>query len=153
MILICLFKGCRAVDLFSLLSKSTEVIRLNDNSAASFELVKLTKLFSCCINDPQNVESVRHKNFVWRILSYQTDLDFFVEKEPGSGGQGSSQRGNLTKTSSFRSLAASKTTKTKASNLINDGPIKGYSANYHTRKCVNEVLKSNRRTYQDCLKE
>jgi hypothetical protein len=141
--------------------------------SSSLEQVKLSKLFTIMTDKANECdpEVVNYRNFIWKLLLNQHELDFYVERvgdndevEPSTSqnsGGGKPYR-TKTKPSSIRSLVASKMPQLKLSNIVSHNQTRGFCADYAKRKCINAFIKINSfnnnqpyhaRSLAECLKE
>jgi sulfite reductase alpha subunit-like flavoprotein len=147
-------------NLFELLNKSsTSALMFSKDNNENTSESKLNKLFKYISDDSQatSEDSTNYKNFIWKLLINQFELDFYTSAPtdtPISSSQnetnGSSSKKK--KTSSSSSLNASKKPNDKLTKIINDYGIRGYCDDYFVRTCVNDSVKS-KKSYNDCLKE
>jgi hypothetical protein len=174
-------RGCKMTDIFDLFYKSSNSMLIptqtNTDSDDSI-LLKINKFFSIT-NSYKSYppsEKAYYRNFLWNLLVNQFDLDFFVEESeqpfPSQKTPIKKQKNNNYSTS----LANSKKSNPKHSNIINDQGSRGFCSNYFKRKCVNSLVKplssensknhqpfslaamksksiSRSKSYLDCLKE
>jgi len=147
-------------NLFDLLNKSSTSILMfskdnNENTSES----KLNKLFRyiCEENQASNEDSANYKNFIWKLLINQFELDFYVSAPNSTTDSTQDETNNesshkLTKNSSSSSLNASKKPNSKLVKIISDYGVRGYCDDYLMRTCVNDSIKCGK-SYSDCLKE
>jgi hypothetical protein len=151
-------------ELFDLFLKSSSTMKVNTTGESSnLDLIKLNKLFAIIAdtNNEANPEVINYRNFIWKLLLNQHELDFFVEKLDDESPNSSLNR-SKTKPNSIRSLVASKTPHQKLSNIVSHNQTRGFCATYFKRACINDLIKMNphrssqfshARTLQECLSE
>ena len=140
----------------------------NDDS----NIHKINQFFSIAVSSNQNFanESNFYKNFLWKLLVNQYELDFFIEKDEQAASNSKASK-KSSKSSHLSSLSNSKKSNAKLANIINDRSVRGFCGNYFERKCVNDIVKTSNeiksksfsltsiakrleiKSFLDCLKE
>lgn len=148
-------------NLFELLNKSsTSALMFSKDNNENTNESKLNKLFRYISDDKPatSEDSTNYKNFIWKLLMNQFELDFYTSGSTDTPISSSSQNetngssSKMKKTSSSSSLNASKRPNNKLTKIINDYGIRGYCDDYFVRTCVNDAVKSGK-SFNDCLKE
>jgi hypothetical protein len=139
-------------------------MKMNTSGESSnLDLVKLNKLFAVIAdkNNEADHEVVNYRNFIWKLLLNQHELDFYIENIDEDSTSNPTNR-SKTKPNSIRSLVASKTPQQKLSNIVSSNQMRGFCANFFKRKCINDLIKVNSygnsqfchaRTLQECVNE
>lgn len=97
-------------------------------------MLQIYNFLSTITNSKDLDESAYEVKYLWKLLVYHEDLDFYEVKS----GQKSAKKNG------------------KVSLIINDNVNRGYCANYFERKNVNQKVKKDKNgimSYEDCLKE
>jgi hypothetical protein len=149
-------------------SSTNTTKHIENKDSSNLDLIKINSIFSSIKSNENNSQIIYAKNFIWKLLLNQFDLDFYLVE---SANASSSNNKNLKQkhqtcfTNRFRSLAASKSANHTFSAIVSTSQVRGFCENYSHRKCLNTHLKPSCnihgleehhfviRSYQDCVNE
>jgi len=107
------------------------------------KLRKINQFFSIASSSNPDVknESNFYRNFLWKLLVNQYELDFYLE-ETDQAVNNKKIGKKSAKFSHLSSLPNSKKTNAKLANIVNDRGVRGFCGNYSKRKYVNDLFKT-----------
>ena len=136
-------EGCKLVDLFKLLYKSSCLCINILNETSDSASTRIHNLFSFI----HNSNDMKYKNFIWKLIVSQPEVNFYARGEPSSQSAG--------KSTPNAANTKSKKQSNETSKIINDNENRGYSFDYFKRSCADCVIRQENeiKSYQDCLNE